>query len=286
MMREALKSHLQVRPIGVRNALRLYFGYAASPFAKLLLPSWFKGVGYLIPGSSTLKVQVNGILANVRPRTADLSIFALVLEPRTATWFKVNPGDTVVDVGAHIGRYTLMAAKFALKVIALEPEPSNYSLLQANIELNRFSNVLALPIALSSNRATQRFYLAAQGDTARSSLEQGWSTKMGFTPSRKSMEVESETLDNLIAHLDLATIDLLKIDVEGHEVAVLSGASKALNRTRRLIIEVSRGNERPCEFLLRDAEFNLVAREESNETSNWFLLNSKFTESPNRPTTF
>jgi FkbM family methyltransferase len=284
MIREALRSHLQVHPIGVRNALRLYFSYAVSPIAKLLLPSRFRGVGYFIPGGANLRVHVNGVLAEVRPRTADLSIFALVLEPRTATWFKVGAGDIVVDVGAHIGRYTLMAARSATKVIALEPEPSNCSLLKANIELNGFSNVLVLPIALSNNRATQKFYLAAQGDTARSSLEQAWSTKRGFLRNQKTIEVESETLDGLMADLGLTTIDLLKIDVEGHELAVLKGASKALHRTRKLILEVSRGNERDCESLFREAEFSLVALEESGETSNWFLLNEKFVESPQRST--
>ncbi len=282
---ETLKSHLQIHPMGLQNAIRLYFGYAVSPIVKLLLPSRFRGVGHWIPGRANLKVHVSGILANVRPRTADLSIFALVVEPRTATWFTVSEGDVVVDIGAHIGRYTLMAARYASKVIAVEPEPSNYSLLKANIELNGFSNVIVLPIALSSNRATEKFYLATQGDTARSSLEEGWSTKKGFSPNQNAIEVESETLDNLIARLDVTAIDLLKIDVEGHEVAVLKGASKALKKTRKLILEVSRGNERICECVLREAEFNLVAVEESRETSNWLLFNRKFVE-PHHPTNF
>lgn len=280
MIRETLKSHLQVHPIGVRNTLRLYFGYAASPIAKLLLPNRFRGVGYWIPGGANLKVHVNGVLANVRPRSADLSIFALVVEPRTAAWFAASEGDVVVDIGAHIGRYTLMAARHASKVIAVEPEPSNYSILRANIELNGFSNVLTLPLALSNNRGIQKFYLATQGDTARSSLEKGWSTKGRFSPNQKAIEVESETLDALIARLDLTVIDLLKIDVEGHEVAVLKAASKALERTRKLILEVSRGNERICEFMLREAKFDLVGLEESSETSNWLLFNRKFVETP------
>jgi FkbM family methyltransferase len=275
VIHETLKSHLQVRPIGVRNAMRLYLGYVASPIAKLLLPTRFRGVGYWIPGSANLRVYVSGVLANVRPRTADFSIFALVVEPRTATWFTVNRGDIVFDIGAHIGRYTLMAAKHASKVIAVEPEPSNYSLLKANIDLNGFSNVLVLPLALSSSRATQRFYLATQGDTARSSLEQEWSTKRGRQQNQKAIEVESETLDNLVADLNLTVIDLLKIDVEGHEVSVLEGASEALNKTRKIILEVSRGNEGICRILLREAGFDLVALEESDETSNWLLFNRK-----------
>jgi FkbM family methyltransferase len=278
MTLDTLKSHLQIHPIGVRNAIRLYFGYAASLIVRLFLPSQFKGVGYLIPGKTNLKVHVWGVLAHVRPRTADLSIFALVLEPQTSRWFKVSPGSVVIDVGAHIGRYTLMAARYASKVVSIEPEPSNFSLLKANIELNGFANVVALPVALSNSRGTQKFYLAAEGDTATSSLEHGWAKRIGFSPEQRVREVESETLDDIVARLDLTAIDLLKIDVEGHEMAVLQGALRALNKTRKLVLEVSRGNERDCEFLLRETGFNIVAVEESEKFSNWLLSKGRFGE--------
>jgi FkbM family methyltransferase len=285
MIVDSLKSHFQVCPIGLQNALRLYFGYVTSLIVKLLAPSRFRGVGYFIPGKGNLRVHVSGVLANVRPHTADLSIFALAVEPQTATWFKVDAGDVVVDVGAHIGRYTLMAARYASKVVTIEPEPSNFSLLKDNIQLNGFSNIVAFPIALSKSRGTRSFYLATGGDTATSSLEQGWSKKRGLSPDEKIIEVEIETLDNLIAHMDLRVIDLLKVDVESHEASVLQGATNTLSKTRKLILEVSVGNERTCESLLRDAGFSLVALEELGESSNWFLFNEKYVEAPPSTTT-
>ncbi len=273
-VRSAFKSYLLVHPVGMRNAVRLYAGYVLSLLMKLLVPSRFKSVGYLIPGRSELTVSVAGILASIRPHTVDLGMLATSLEPQTRTWFQVKPGDIVADVGAHIGSYTLMAAKYALKVIAVEPEPSNFSMLRSNIRLNGFSNVVALRLSLSRNRGRMRFYLANEGDTATSSLEQDWKTRPGIAKSRKVLEVESETLDGLSDSLDLQLIDWLKIDVEGHEVAVLQGASKTLRRTRRIIMEVSDGNEKICESLLRDAGFIVVATERmSLEQSNWLVVN-------------
>ncbi len=101
-------------------------------------------------------------------------MFALVLEPQTAAWFKVQPGSTFVDIGAHIGRYTLMAARYASKVIAIEPEPSNFSLLRENVALNGFSNVVTLQPALSMDQRRSQFYVARIGDTATSSLNPEW----------------------------------------------------------------------------------------------------------------
>src|SRR5438445_13762141 len=147
----ALNAYLQVRPIGVRNAIRLYISYQVSVLLYLLAPARFRSVGYLIPGRSKLTVTIGGVHANVRPGTTDLAIFATAHEPRTSSWFRVKPGDVVVDVGAHIGRYTLMAARYASRVVAVEPEPSNFFALLSNIRFNSYSNVTALCVALSSH---------------------------------------------------------------------------------------------------------------------------------------
>ncbi len=238
---------------------------------KLIAPCRFKSVGYFVLGSSNLTVSLAGILAYVRPRSSDLGMLAAVVEPRTATWFNVKVGETVIDVGAHIGRYTLVAARLASKVIAVEPEPSNFSMLCANIRLNGFLNVIALPVALSRDGGKRRFYLSDRGDTATSSLEREWRSKRSVGRKPNVIEVQAETLDNLIASFDLQVVDWLKIDVEGHEVEVLQGGSTTLRRTKRLIMEVSPGNEAICKSLLEDAGFTLAGLEHNGDGSNWLL---------------
>ncbi len=268
----AFKSYLQVRPVGIRNAVRLYASYGISPLVKFLAPNRFRSVGYLIPGRSKLTVSIAGILAKIRPRTSDLDAFALVLEPQTAAWFKVERGNVFVDIGAHIGRYTLMAARHASKVIAVEPEPSNFLLLEENIALNGFSNVITLQAALSRDQGSYRFYVARRGDTATSSLEPEW--RLHIPGHRKAIQVSGETLDSLIDSLGLQIIDWLKIDVEGHEVSVLEGGRSALAKTRRLILEVAQSNEKACKDIARKAGLNLVSveREMGTRVSSWLLV--------------
>src|SRR5207245_10855319 len=86
----AASAYLQVRPIGVRNAIRLYISYQVSVLLYLLAPARFRSVGYLIPGRSKLTVTIGGVHANVRRGTTDLTIFETAHEPRTLSWYNVH----------------------------------------------------------------------------------------------------------------------------------------------------------------------------------------------------
>lgn len=88
-----------------------------------------------------------------------------VYEPKTTSLFKkvIREGDIVVDVGAHIGYYTLLASRLVGdtgKVYAFEPEPRNYDLLLKNLELNNVKNVVAIKKAVSNKKGTLKFYLS------------------------------------------------------------------------------------------------------------------------------
>ncbi len=219
---------------------------------------------------STLLYLLERTLANVRPRTNDLDILAHH-KPKTASWFQVKPGDVVVDAGAHIGRYSLAAAWYPSRVVATEPDPSNFAVLKANIRLNAFSNVLALPVALSEERGPRLLYLAERDNKGTSSLEPTWPPGPAVS-QRKTVKVECETLDHLVDQLGLRAIDWLKVDVEGHEVRVLEGARSALARTRHLILEVAQGNEEACKDRTERAGLELVAVEEGSPTGNWLFV--------------
>lgn len=266
----AASAYLQVRPIGVRNAIRLYISYQVSILLYLLAPGRFRSVGYLIPGHSKLTVTIGGVHANVRPGTTDLAILATAHEPRTSSWFQVKPGDVVVDVGAHIGRYTLMAARYASRVVAVEPEPSNYSALLSNIRFNSYSNVTALCVALSDQNRKLPLHVAALGNMGSSSLEPE-SIGQGTESKRGTVDVQCDTLDSIVARLNLESIDWLKIDVERHEIPVLEGAQETLARARNVILEVSRGNEAACIKLMKRAGLDYTAIDVGARSSNWFL---------------
>ncbi len=266
----ASTAYLQVRPIGLRNAIRLYISYQVSLLLYLLAPSRFRSVGYLIPGHSKLTVTIGGVHANVRPGTTDLAIFATAHEPRTSSWFQVKPGDVVVDVGAHIGRYTLLAARYASKVVAVEPEPSNFSALLSNIRLNSYSNVIALCVALSDQNQKLPLHVASLGNMGSSSLEPE-STGQETESKRGTVEVQCDTLDSIISRLKLEAIDWLKMDVEGHEIPALEGAQETLAKVKNVILEVSRGNETSCSKLMERAGLEYASIDVGIRSSNWLL---------------
>jgi precorrin-6B methylase 2 len=87
-------------------------------------------------------------------------------------YFHPKEGDVVVDVGAHIGRYTIIASKRVGpngKVIAIEADPSNFEMLNRNVQLNRLANVTTLNYAAFSRETRIKLYLPA-GDSAEEIL--------------------------------------------------------------------------------------------------------------------
>jgi len=131
----------------------------------------------------------------------------------------IPEGGTVVDVGAHIGLFTLLAARAVGpggRVIAIEPNPQTRSLLQENLVLNGLEErVTVLGVAVSAER--QRAVLHVNEEGFLSNL---FSTEDGC---ESEVEVECVPLDELL--VDWAPIDVMKLDVEGAEVSALRGAA-------------------------------------------------------------
>src|ERR671932_2740507 len=151
-------------------------------------------------------------------------------------------GDIVLDVGAHIGKYTIIASKRVGangKVIAIEAHPGNYEMLNRNIKLNGLTNVTTLNYAVYSKESKVKLFLP--GEKSNRSI---YNTLL---PSRatdegKFVEVSADTLDNLLQKngISNAEVNWLKIDVEGAELEVLKGAHVVLSNSNniRLLIEV------------------------------------------------
>jgi FkbM family methyltransferase len=157
--------------------------------------------------------------------------------------FDPKPGETVVDVGAHIGLYSLIAAKRvgpSGRVIAIEPDPENCNLLQRNIELNKLSNVTILERAAFSSNSKLKLYLPGK--------ERGF-TKLSTVMANRAvtenfLEIDATTLDHLMLMQGITQINWIKIDVEGAELEVLKGATLtlAVSKDISLLIEVHNVN--------------------------------------------
>jgi FkbM family methyltransferase len=142
----------------------------------------------------------------------------------------VKEGMTVVDIGANIGYYTLLAARLVGekgKVFAFEPSPDNFALLKRNVEANGYKNIVLVPKAVSDRKATARLRI----DRASS----GGHSLSAFRDTKDFVDVETISLDRYFAN-GVEHIDVLKIDAEGAEMAILNGMPRLLERNTDLTL--------------------------------------------------
>ncbi len=130
--------------------------------------------------------------------------------------------DLFVDVGANCGLYTLIACHSGVPVLAVEPNDLNFRRLKQNLLHNRYEKAEALNVAIGEEKGKCLLYGGGEG----ASLLKNW----GGMASTYAREVEVETLDGLLGDRAKAERVLIKVDVEGHELAVLAGARDLLAR--------------------------------------------------------
>jgi FkbM family methyltransferase len=161
-------------------------------------------------------------------------------EKLTTEMFKrvVKEGDVVLDIGANIGYFTLLAARLVGekgRVYSFEPEPINHSLLLKNIRLNSYDNVVPVQKAVSNVKGTVRLHLSDTDTGAHTLRHNPSGDKFATTHSGKFIEVESVVLDEYFENKGHA-INVVKMDVEGAEMAVLLGMDKILKQNQDLRI--------------------------------------------------
>jgi FkbM family methyltransferase len=180
--------------------------------------------------------------------------------------FRPSEGDTVVDIGAHMGRYTIPCSKsvgMSGKMVAIEAHPYNFRILQHNLRLNKLNNVSLLNCAVYSNRARLKLYLPDEdlGYTMHHSLMTKYlASKYSNEIERKYIEVEADTLDNLLKARAINEVNWIKIDVEGAELEVLKGAREILSTNTRISILVEihgKDTYGPTMELLKMNNFNI-----------------------------
>jgi FkbM family methyltransferase len=152
----------------------------------------------------------------------------------------VHEGSVFLDVGAHIGYFTMKAAPkvgATGHVLAFEPNPETLKLLYDNVAANGANNVIVEPIACTDKEETLTFYAAPVQNTGMSSLSKR-NAEVEGAAAPKSYMVQGRPIDAVVRQLNLARVDAIKIDVEGAEVVVLRGAVDTLRRFHpRLVIE-------------------------------------------------
>jgi FkbM family methyltransferase len=183
---------------------------------------WRLTLKYLVNPNKIVKINSNKMYLDSK----DSLLLSLRknYEPKHVELMKsiVKEGDIVMDIGAHIGYYTLILAEIVGpkgKVYAFEPNPENFKVLQKNIEINGYKNVILEKKAISDKNGTVNFYF--------SDLNTGDGRIYTSSEKRTSCEVECIKLDDYFKNIPKPSF--FKIDIQGIEILALKGMSKIMN---------------------------------------------------------
>ncbi|MDO8504302.1 MAG: FkbM family methyltransferase [Candidatus Liptonbacteria bacterium] len=228
-------------------------GWGLSRFAPVawvygLLYSPLKSKGGLadvsIPGVGNLKFALD------EKDSLGLSVFGIYEEYETSLFVReIKPGGVVVDAGANIGYYTVIASRLTGengRVYAFEPDPVNFGILKKNVEQNGCKNVILENKALSDKNGTINLYVSGENMGDHRIYDSG--------DGRKSVPAQAIRLDDYLG--DVADkVNLLKMDVQGAEIMVLRGAERVLGGSGELKIfsefwpfAMKRAGENPKDF--------------------------------------
>ena len=129
-----------------------------------------------------------------------------------------------VDIGANIGNHSLYFSDFFTEIIAFEPHPRSFELLKINSTL--VNNIKCLNLGLSSKAREAKLYVNGRNMSG---------AKLEKSSKNESADINLSTLDLVLNELE-KKVKVIKIDVEGHEFEVLSGAKKTIIKHQPLIL--------------------------------------------------
>jgi FkbM family methyltransferase len=200
------------------------------------LPHDFGGAPLLVSPDSTLAYWRRD-LSKVDPFL--LSMVRELVRPKMVVW----------DIGANVGLFSFAAASLGAQVVAVEADTWLANLIHRSTILNRLP-VTVLPAAVSDQRGICNLYVSEEGKASSSLRGDGI-----------AQTVISVTLDSLLDHF--AAPQVLKIDVEGMEYAVLSGARRVLAARPHIFCEVTDHHAAIGE-LLKEADYEFYAARSVN----------------------
>ncbi len=200
------------------------------------------------PGSLSVSMQSGGLSTWYE--------ISLIEAYAAVVGWRPQRGSVVVDVGANIGVFSLWAAKLigvTGRLVAIEPNPVSYPHLQRSLHsLSIRVDSLSVACGESETDAVLHF---ESGFTVSSSLEP-------FAEADQSASVQVRRLDGILEELGIDHVDMLKIDVEGAEEAVLRGADRILPATDRIAVETTAGEVGTgVRSFLAERGFEVVAEE-------------------------
>lgn len=237
---------------------------------------------WLIPGSRRFYTWLIGRL---KPKIVQIDGHTLELDSTDSLLLSVNGeyepvesrifrryirvAATVIDVGGHIGYYTLQAARAvgpAGRVVAFEPAPDNFALLERNVAGNGYKNVTMVKSAVSDHAGAESLVISRENTGDNRLAGDGES-------DGELVTVEAVTLDSYFGG-DFPDVDVIKMDIQGAEPLALAGARGLIAANEDLLLLTELSSEhldvvrlRAYVDELRDAGFVLFEIDESSGTT-------------------
>ncbi|KFM22220.1 putative RNA methylase ral function prediction only protein [Marine Group I thaumarchaeote SCGC AAA799-B03] len=180
--------------------------------------------------------------------TGDYWPYAEVIIADIYSKFDLRSDDIVLDLGANIGLFTVKISNKVKKVISIEPEPENFSILKKNVDMNGLTNVVLVNQALSDKKKVVKIENI------------GVESKI----SNLGNEIQADTLDNILSEKNISNPTIIKMDIEGEEKAVFE-STKILKSVREIIVEVHGDENRESVLkILKKNGFNIEDTSEFN----------------------
>lgn len=222
-------------PAGLAHFGRIIGG---SPHTSLDVAGYFLGSPEFLSAHGRNKAAVEVDLGEysvyVSPEDRDIgkSVSRGVYEPHVAAVVRetLRRGDTFVDVGANIGYFVAMAANLvgpSGHVIAIEPMDKNVQLISAAIWRNKFHHVEVHPVAAGKN--SQVVAMMTSPGTSNGEI-----IARQVSDRQPALFAQARPLDDLLAKVD--RIDLIKFDIEGHEMPAWQGFAQGMSRHQPLVL--------------------------------------------------
>jgi FkbM family methyltransferase len=202
---------------------------------RTLLPQWPGLSGILIRlysgfGNSLIQCHVEGAQLFIDSRDKAIGHYLLCGKPYEPQELDLlckclRPGGRFLDIGANIGYFTVLAAKHVGsdgKVIAFEPEPRNFKILEKNIELNKLQNVLIENYAAFDQKRTLTLYLSNYNFGDHRIFDSDDDSMENKGRRKERVDVQGVCLDEYLRATHFRP-DFIKIDVQGAEKSVLAG---------------------------------------------------------------
>lgn len=229
------------------------------------------GVSAERAGLLRLKTSMGYSIA-YRPGSSDVDVLSHSFEDdiflKGVPEYQPHSSHTVLDVGAHIGDFSLLVSRRVARVYSIEARRETFALLKTNLFLNNATNVIADHVALSDENGFCRLYLATEGES--------WGDSTTFDFNGSAENVSSVTLQRYLFERNIPRVDFAKFNCEGAEFPILMSADHAtLSKFETMLVLyhcdlVSGSSERMLHEKLGQCGFKTSTRNRS-EDRGWMI---------------